>query len=135
MSNPIQVVCAIVLHQGRVLCAQRSEHMSLPLKWEFPGGKIESGESPEMCLEREIKEELNIKIVLRERLTSNLHSYDEDKKIELIPFVAGFSRGTLQLNEHKSVIWQRVKDLKLLDWASADIPVLENFTRWYFENH
>ncbi|WP_291783501.1 (deoxy)nucleoside triphosphate pyrophosphohydrolase [Cecembia sp.] len=135
MSNPIRVVCAIILRQGRVLCAQRSEDMSLPLKWEFPGGKIEPGESPEKCLKREIKEELNIEIELGEKLASNLHTYNGNKMIELIPFVAGFSGGNLQLNEHKSVIWQKVKDLKALDWASADIPVLENFTRWYFENH
>lgn len=58
--NIIQVTCGIILKDGKVLVAQRSEAMSLPLKWEFPGGKIVRGESEEDCLKRELLEELNI---------------------------------------------------------------------------
>lgn len=62
--NPIQVTCAIIQSDGKILAVQRSEAMSLPLKWEFPGGKIDLGETAEKCLLREIKEELNIDIAL-----------------------------------------------------------------------
>jgi 8-oxo-dGTP diphosphatase len=134
MIKPIQVVCAIILYKEKVLCAQRSEQMSLPLKWEFPGGKIEQGESPEQCLVREIKEELNIEIHLEKRLASNMHDYGKGKQIELIPFIASFVRGPLQIKEHKSVTWEKVGELKKLDWAAADIPIVEEFSNWYEQN-
>lgn len=71
----ILVTCTIIENSGRVLCAQRSEMMPLPLKWEFPGGKTEDNESPEECLKREIREELGIEISIVERLISNKHNY------------------------------------------------------------
>ncbi|WP_251795780.1 MULTISPECIES: NUDIX domain-containing protein [unclassified Arenibacter] len=67
--NKIIVTCAIIESENQVLVVQRSENMKLPLKWEFPGGKIEKGESEQDCLIREIREELNIEIELMKRLT------------------------------------------------------------------
>ncbi len=64
----LQVTCAIIEKNGKILCAQRSEKMNLPLKWEFPGGKIEENESLEACLKREIREELEIETGLYEKL-------------------------------------------------------------------
>jgi 8-oxo-dGTP diphosphatase len=58
----IKVVCGVIVDTDKVLCVQRSESMTLPLKWEFPGGKIEQGETSEECLNRELKEELNIEV-------------------------------------------------------------------------
>ncbi len=58
----LNVTCAIILFQNKILVTQRSESMKLPLKWEFPGGKLEPGESEEACIIREIKEELNLNI-------------------------------------------------------------------------
>ncbi|WP_346846289.1 NUDIX domain-containing protein [uncultured Rothia sp.] len=60
MKKQINVVGAVLLQNGKILCAQRSEHMSLPLLWEFPGGKIEAGETPQEALKRELEEELTI---------------------------------------------------------------------------
>ena len=76
MSNKlIKVVCAIININNKILAVQRSQTMNQPLKWEFPGGKIEPGESFEDCIKREIKEELNIEIVLLKRLSTINHDY------------------------------------------------------------
>ena len=71
----IEVSCAIIEAEGLVLVAQRSESMSMPLKWEFPGGKVHAGESPEECLHRELKEELSITVEVVRNLPSASHDY------------------------------------------------------------
>lgn len=81
----IKVTCAIIEMDGKVLCAQRSENMSLPLKWEFPGGKLEEGESFKDGLAREIQEELGIQIKVLEVLPDNVHSYSNNKIVRLTP--------------------------------------------------
>jgi 8-oxo-dGTP diphosphatase len=83
----IPVTCAIIQFGDKVLAVQRSEKMKLPLKWEFAGGKIESGESEIDCIKREIFEELNITIQVKDKLTPIIHQYS-DFKIQLIPFAA-----------------------------------------------
>lgn len=127
----IQVACAIVLEEDRVFVAQRSEFMNLPLKWEFPGGKVEKYESPEACLKREIKEELNLEVEIVQTFPSNFHSYSSGKEIELIPFLCRFLGGDLVLKEHKNYVWMEVDKLHSLDWAEADIPILHAFLTWF----
>ncbi len=127
----ITVTCAIIENGGKVLCAQRSELMPLPLKWEFPGGKIEAGEDPEECLKREILEELGIEIIIVERLISNTHTYPYQKSLELVPFRCSIAGGRLDVKEHKQVKWLKRSDLRELDWAEADIPVLNNYLTAY----
>jgi len=131
MVKRIQVTCAIILKDNKVLSAQRSETMALPLKWEFPGGKIEKNESPEECLKREIKEELNLEIEIIRSFRSNCHSYALGKEIELMPFLCRFLGGDLVLKEHKTVIWEEIDKLSLLDWAEADLPILGTFIEWF----
>jgi len=122
----IQVSCGIILKDGKILAAQRSETMSLPLKWEFPGGKLANGETEEECLKREILEELNITIVIRHQLSPVNHDYG-NFEIELIPFVAEYIGGDLILHEHRQANWYLPEELSTLDWAPADIPVLHAF--------
>ena len=122
----IRVTCGIIVKDGKILAAQRSETMKLPLKWEFPGGKIQEGESEEECLKREIKEELNILISIQYRLHPVLHNYG-DFQIELIPFVAEYAGGPLKLHEHRQAEWLTSNELLSLDWAPADIPILQEF--------
>ncbi|SNS51604.1 8-oxo-dGTP diphosphatase [Belliella buryatensis] len=124
MSTRIQVTCAIIFYEGKILCAQRGQNMSHALKWEFPGGKIETGESQQECIKREIKEELNLEIEPIQLLQSNFHQYQPDKEIELIPFVCRYIKGKLILKEHKKIVWLRPCDLSKLDWAQADIPIV-----------
>jgi len=97
--------------------------MDLPGYWEFPGGKMEPEESPTNCLIREISEELSIGIRISRPLTPVLHTYPY-KSIQLIPFLATWESGTLQLTEHAQSQWLAQKDLLSLDWAPADIPIV-----------
>ena len=127
----IIVTCAIIEKDSKVLCAQRSELMHLPLKWEFPGGKVEDDEDPEECLKREILEELGVEISIIERLISNKHTYPDQKHFELIPFRCSLVGGKLVAKEHKLVKWLNRSELRELDWAEADIPVLHQYLTNY----
>ncbi|WP_332914414.1 (deoxy)nucleoside triphosphate pyrophosphohydrolase [Algoriphagus boritolerans] len=86
---------------GKVLAAKRSESMDLPGKWEFPGGKIEGGESPEECLIREIQEELAVRIKIIQALSPVEFSYTPGKIIRLIPFTATLESFDFHLLEHE----------------------------------
>src|SRR5688572_2213825 len=123
----IQVTCAIIEKDGLVLCAQRSESMSLPLKWEFPGGKLEGNESFENGLIREIQEELGIQLKVLEVLPENVHSYSTDKVIRLIPMRCKIQSGLTRITEHKQIKWMNREELLQLDWAEADIPIVHRY--------
>lgn len=84
----IHVACAIIERDGLVLAAQRNVTMSLPLKWEFPGGKIAPDESSEECLQRELVEEVGIRVCVRKSLPTNTHHYSTFS-VTLYPFVCG----------------------------------------------
>lgn len=122
----IQVTCAIIENDGKVLCAQRGPTMSMPLKWEFPGGKLESGETPIQCLRREVEEELGLSISIIEPLPPARHRY-ATFEIELIPFRCSMLGGELSLLEHAQIVWLRPDELSGLDWAAADIPIVKHY--------
>lgn len=119
----LTVVCAIIYVGNKILVTQRSQKMKLPLKWEFPGGKLENDESEIECIKREIKEELNIEIRIIKRLSSSLHNY-EDFTIHLIPYVVEYESGEIILTEHAAFQLLEKHNLNLLDWAEADLPIL-----------
>lgn len=98
--------------------------MSLPLKWEFPGGKIDPGESPEECLRRELIEEMGINVSVGKNLTSSTHHYPMFT-VTLYPFVCSIESGEIILHEHAAIVWLLPDQLKTLDWAEADLPVIE----------
>jgi 8-oxo-dGTP diphosphatase len=120
----ISVACAIIIYKEKILAVQRSPQMSLPLKWEFPGGKIEENETEEDCIKREIREELNIEILLLKKLSSSFHKYP-NINVELIPFVAQYLSGELTLKEHQSYQLLTLAELNNLDWAEADLPIVK----------
>ena len=126
----MKVTCAIIEHEGKILCAQRSSIMKHPLKWEFPGGKVEGDEDLITCLEREIKEELGVEIEVLERLPSNFHIYS-NLKLELIPFRCSLQTFEIELLEHSQIIWLPVEKLKDLDWAEADLPIVDNYIKYF----
>jgi 8-oxo-dGTP diphosphatase len=126
----IDVTCALIIDdQNRVFAAQRSSIMSLPLKWELPGGKIEFNETAEQCLIREIYEELNIGIDIIESLASNIHDY-QSITIKLIPFICKHIKGEIALKEHANFKWLDKDELLDLDWADADIPILHDYLNY-----
>lgn len=116
------VACALIEKEGRILLAQRKEGMKLGLKWEFPGGKLEEGESVEECIVREIKEELNLDIAVLYRMKENYHSY-EYAGIHLFPCVCVVTGGELLLRDHAEVRWITPEEIFSYDLAEADIPV------------
>jgi 8-oxo-dGTP diphosphatase len=128
MSNIINVTCAIIVIENKILVTQRSEKMKLPLKWEFPGGKLEENESEIECIKREIKEEINIEIEVLRKLSNSIYDYG-NFKINLIPFIAQHILGEIKLIEHKDYKLLHKTELLSLDWAEADLPIVEEFLK------
>ena len=122
--DPIIVTCAIINIDNKILAVQRSRLMSLPMKWEFPGGKLEPAETEMECIKREIREELNIEIVVLERLLPSLYRYPTFT-IELIPYTANYVSGELKLKEHNNYVLLNKDELNTLDWAEADLPIVQ----------
>ncbi len=124
----IQVACAIIENGGKVLSTQRGESMSLPLKWEFPGGKTNNGESPEECLKRELSEELGIEVAVSLSLPPVTHHYPAFT-VTLYPFICTIVAGEITLHEHAAIAWLPPGELHTLDWAEADLPVIEIYRK------
>jgi 8-oxo-dGTP diphosphatase len=123
----MNVACAIIVDQfGAILVTQRGLNMTLPLKWEFPGGKVEGDERFEQTILREVYEELNIRVRVIEQLPSFSHDY-ESFTITLIPFICKIEEGVITLTEHETFCWVSPNNLLDLDWAAADIPVAEYY--------
>lgn len=120
----IPVVAGIILNmRGEVLLTQRREEGTLPLKWEFPGGKINEGESLEECLVREIREELGIEVIVERLFHAVNHSYPE-KDVLLIAYLCKYAGGEVQLNAHRAYRWVQPMKLEDMDLAPADIPIM-----------
>lgn len=129
----IEVACGVIVDDDKVLCVQRSENMSLPLKWEFPGGKIELGETAEACLIRELEEELEIKVSIIEKLSNSYFDYG-NFEINLIPYICQFLGDKIILKEHKKYLWLSTNELIVLDWAPADIPIVNEIIKLNLDN-
>lgn len=127
-SAPIPVVCAVLEHDGLVLLAQRPADKHLPLKWEFPGGKVEPNESPGAAIVREIREELGCTIMIDRALPRFVHHYPR-ATIEMIPFVCRLESTSPapHPHEHVALAWVKAEDLLGYDLAAADIPVIADY--------
>lgn len=125
----IRVTCAIIRNdEDEVLVVQRGEKTDHPFKWEFPGGKVQTGESEEECIIREIMEELSIEIVICYRMPEVEYDYGH-KKIELIPFICDTLDELPLLSEHISFKWLAPGDLMTIDYSEADILVADQYIR------
>ena len=122
----IEVVAAVIVRDGKILCVQRAEHEKeyISSKWEFPGGKVEVGESLEEALVREIREELSVDIEVSEFLMTVEYTYP-DFHLTMHVFKCALQSGEIVLNEHVDMKWLAVEELGSLDWAAADIPVVK----------
>jgi len=121
----IEVAAAIIENeQGQILIARRKKGKSQEGLWEFPGGKLEPGESPEACLKRELLEEMNIEIDPYERFGVNEHDYGTFQ-IRLIAYKARYLNGDIRLVDHDEYRWVEKKELSNFEWAPADVPFIE----------
>lgn len=110
-----------------MLVAQRPPHKHLGLQWEFPGGKVEPGETAAIALAREIREELHCDIKVGQALPASRHTYP-GVAIEMFPFVCQLAEGARPaLHEHVALQWVVPEQLTSLDLAAADIPVVGHF--------
>ena len=121
--NPSTVVAAIIKKDNLYLIVQRNKHKYLGLKWEFPGGKVESGETFEEALLREIEEELSIVINVYEKIAEEKY---KDNKINIILhyFLCSQKSGTIKLNEHEDFAWIEKKDFGKYDFTKGDGNIL-----------
>jgi 8-oxo-dGTP diphosphatase len=115
------VTAAILFIDGKVLIAQRGAGDRLANKWEFPGGKVEAGETPEECLTREMFEEFCLRVSVKEFLGESVYHYDHGS-IKLIAYRTVYESGTLSLQVHADYAWVAVDQLADYDFAPADLP-------------
>lgn len=126
----IQVVAAIIYHENKILCVQRgySKYDYINQKFEFPGGKVEEGETDEEALVREIKEELEMEISNLNFLIKVEHTYP-DFHISMNCYECKSNSKDLKLNEHIDFEWLNLEGLEKLDWAAADVPIVNKLKK------
>ena len=117
--KPINVVAAIIKKNGSYFIAQRNKEKYMGLKWEFPGGKVDPGETLIEALSREIHEELNINIRVHEKLAQEKYK-DNEINIVLHYFLCSIIDGTIKLNEHEAMKWVEKKDFDKYDFVEGD---------------
>jgi len=115
-----QVVAALIVRGEEILCCQRSEYQALPLKWEFPGGKIEAGEEAPEALRRELEEELGVQAEIGPKVAQLQHHYQNGNAVELQFFVVTKYQGELQNRIFRDIRWVTREELPTLDFLDAD---------------
>lgn len=115
-----QVVAALILRVDDILCCQRTEYQALALKWEFPGGKIEAGETPPQALHRELEEELGIKAEIGREVARILHTYQNGNSVNLHFYAIDRYENELENRIFREIRWVKRIDLPTLDFLDAD---------------
>jgi 8-oxo-dGTP diphosphatase len=121
-----RVVAAVIEKQGKLLVCQRTRHQTMPLKWEFPGGKIEDGEQPRDALRRELEEELGIQATIGDEISRVQHTYPNGAMVELRFFVVRDYLGEIENRIFRDVRWAKPKDLALFDFLEADAELVKD---------
>lgn len=120
----MKVTAAIWIENDKVFIAKRPAGDTLQDKWEFPGGKIESGETPEMCLSREMSEEFGVSVDVNGFFGRSIYRYDSGS-IELLAYFITCHTGKPEANAHDEIRWVRAEELMRYDFAPADIPLVK----------
>ena len=120
--SPVIVIAAIAIRRKKVLIARRGPTQKLAGLWEFPGGKLEAGETPELCLAREIAEEFGVDVRVGAFLARNLHHHD-DGAIDLRAYRVEWPDTEYQPVEHDAVRWVQRGEILRYDLAPADVPI------------
>ncbi len=119
----ITVTAAIIEKDGLILAARKREGLHLGGYWEFPGGKLESNETPEQCLQRELKEEFSIRCEIGPLLGASIFDYGS-KIVRLLGYHATHTGGSFKLTDHDKICWLAIDELSTVKWAPADIPLV-----------
>jgi 8-oxo-dGTP diphosphatase len=122
--DTIIVVAAVIENDGKILIARRKKGMYYEHKWEFPGGKVEAGETREACLRRELKEELGIDAAIGEFVGEGRHAFGCCGAIELKAYRASWLSGDFHLVDHDEIRWVLPSELADYDFPEADKPIL-----------
>lgn len=122
----VEVVAGVIFCADEILCVQRPQNKLhyISEKFEFPGGKIEEGETQEEALHRELSEELNLSIKIKSFFLTVVHPYP-DFELTMHSFICEVESKELTLNEHIDQKWLKINELNQLDWAAADIPIVD----------
>ena len=118
------VVAALIVREGKILVCQRTRHQTMPLKWEFPGGKVEEGEQARAALERELEEELGIHATIEEEAARIRHEYKSGSSVELRFFVVRKYRGELENRIFRDMQWATPAELPAFDFLEADLKLV-----------
>lgn len=127
-----RVVAALIFKDGKILVCQRTRHQVMPLKWEFPGGKIEEGEQPRDALHRELDEELGIDATIGDEVTRILHTYSGGGSVELRFFAVHEYKGEIENLIFKDVQWAERSDLPSYDFLEADLGLVKDLASGKF---
>ena len=122
----IEVVAGVIFWKDQILCVQRPKNKLhyISEKFEFPGGKIEEGETKEETLHRELLEELNLATNIKSFFLTVIHEYP-DFELTMHSFICEVDSKELTLHEHLDQKWLNINELTTLDWAAADIPIVD----------
>ena len=121
-----RVVVALIVKGGKILVCQRTKHQTMPLKWEFPGGKIEEGEQPREALRRELDEELGIDATIGEEIARIRHEYRSGNSVELRFYVVHEFRGELENRIFRDMKWAERTELPSFDFLEADLKLVSD---------
>ena len=128
--RPIKrVAAAFILERGKILICQRTRHQPFPLKWEFPGGKIEQGEQPRDALRRELDEELGMDAKIGDEVLRIQHTYPRGGTVELRFFIVEEFAGKIENRIFKDVRWVARKDLPKFEFLEADAGLVDEIAR------
>ena len=119
-----QVVAALILRNDEFLIGQRTKHQPMPLKWEFPGGKIEEGEQPRDALKRELEEELGIVAAIGDEVARFRHEYKSGNAVELRFYAVLEYTGEIENRIFREVKWVHRQRLPSFDFLEADLPLV-----------
>ena len=126
----VEVVAAALIRDGKILIGQRKRTGRHPLKWEFPGGKVEPGEDPRAALARELREELNVEAVIGEELDSYEVSYGDDFRLMLHFYRVTEFRGELRNLDFEQIAWEKPERLPSYDFLEGDITFVSKIAAW-----
>lgn len=129
-----KVTAALLFHQNKLLISRRHKDDILAGKWEFPGGKVDNGETPQQCLAREMWEEFRIEVIVGDFFASSRYTYPHGE-FDLLAYFVTWQSGDLSPIVHDLIAWVSIEDLPHYDFLPADIPIVEKLIRHYSKHN